>query len=87
LSLHNLLIRMTPVEAGTVVGIFAEGKVCTAPHIVPTLSCQVHPLAVGKTSMSTKEIKEKNKGVRTPEETPELDNNPSSRLGWRTITT
>jgi len=41
--------RMTPAEAGTVVGIFAEGK--------------THALAVGKTNMSTKDIKEKNKGI------------------------
>jgi len=41
--------KMTPVESGTVVGIFAEGKTCA--------------LAVGKTSMSTKDIKEKNKGI------------------------
>ena len=32
-----------------VVAIFAEGK--------------THPLAIGKTSMSTKDIREKNKGV------------------------
>jgi PUA domain protein len=41
--------KMTAVDEGTVVGIFAEGK--------------TNALAVGKTSMSTKEITEKNKGV------------------------
>jgi len=41
--------QMTACESGTVVGIFAEGK--------------VNALAVGKTSMSTAEITAKNKGV------------------------
>ena len=41
--------RMTAVDEGTVVAIFAEGK--------------ENALAIGKTSMSTKEITEKNKGV------------------------
>ena len=41
--------RMTPCEKGTVVAIFAEGK--------------THPLAIGKTSMSTEDIKTKNKGI------------------------
>jgi PUA domain protein len=37
------------LSLGAIVGIFAEGK--------------THALAVGKTAMSTKDIKEKNKGV------------------------
>ena len=48
-GLTHVNAKMTPVDEGTVVGIFAEGK--------------TNPLAVGKTSMSTKEITEKNKGV------------------------
>ena len=41
--------KMTEVEAGTVVAIFAEGK--------------TNPLAIGKTAMSTADIAAKNKGV------------------------
>ena len=41
--------RMTPVEKDVIVAIMAEGK--------------DHILAIGKTSMSTDEIKAKNKGV------------------------
>ena len=41
--------RMTPCEKGTVVAIFAEGK--------------TNPLAIGKTSMSTEDIRTKNKGI------------------------
>jgi len=41
--------KMTPCEKGVVVAIFAEGK--------------THPLAIGKTSMSTQDIKQKNKGI------------------------
>ena len=41
--------RMTACEKGTVVAIFAEGK--------------THPLAIGKTSMSTEDIRTKNKGI------------------------
>ena len=41
--------KMTECDKGVVVAIFAEGK--------------THPLAIGKTSMSTKDIKEKNKGI------------------------
>ena len=40
---------MTPCDKGVVVAIFAEGK--------------THPLAIGKTSMSTSDIKTKNKGI------------------------
>ena len=40
---------MTPCDKGVVVAIFAEGK--------------THPLAIGKTSMSTEDIKTKNKGI------------------------
>ena len=41
--------KMTPCDKGVVVAIFAEGK--------------THPLAIGKTSMSTSDIKTKNKGI------------------------
>jgi len=41
--------KMTPCDKGVVVAIFAEGK--------------SHPLAIGKTSMSTQDIKTKNKGI------------------------
>ena len=41
--------KMTPAEKGTVVAVFAEGK--------------VHPLAIGSTSMSTADIASKNKGI------------------------
>ena len=41
--------RMTDCEKGTVVAIFAEGK--------------TNPLAIGKTSMSTEDIRTKNKGI------------------------
>jgi len=41
--------KMTPCDAGTYVGIFAEGKTTA--------------LAVGKTSMSTSDITSKNKGI------------------------
>ena len=56
---------MTPVETGTVVGIFAEGKT----HALAVsewghyCACIKDTFQVGKTSMSTKEIAEKNKGV------------------------
>ena len=40
---------MTPCDKGVVVAIFAEGK--------------THPLAIGKPSMSTSDIKTKNKGI------------------------
>jgi PUA domain protein len=41
--------KMTPADEGTVVGIFAEGK--------------THALAIGKTCMSTNDIRDKNKGI------------------------
>jgi len=41
--------QMTECDKGHIVAIFAEGK--------------THPLAIGITSMSTKEIAEKNKGI------------------------
>ena len=41
--------QMTPCPQNTIVGIFAEGK--------------DHPLAVGKTVMSTEDIASKNKGI------------------------
>ena len=49
LGLTHVNAKMTPCDKGVVVAIFAEGK--------------THPLAIGKTSMSTKDIKEKNKGI------------------------